>query len=316
MSTSARVTVIRNQPRPRNVYRNLTGILKVSINTESYLHVGSGIAHYEAPNPDEILKSLEKTGWEKTIEAQAAKIGLDYLDMVIVDDKPCIPGSSVKGNVRSRIELSLTNNNGKTPSCFIKASPPQFARDRRAYRHRKVWGNVLDEDRGFPCDYTKSQNVCMVCDMFGTAGLSGLVAFTDFVGEKVVLENVAGQHGLKLRIAPPKSVFRGSITFRNLEPHELGLLLHGLGIQQTATGKTVLLGRLKYVGNIGGKPIGKIRYILESLTFSEFSEQFRNHVRGKPITGTELENLVRDLVSEMKTKLGPHLRNVQEVTQA
>ena len=113
----------------------------------------------------------------------------------------------------------------------------------------------------------KLDHACIVCDMFGKMGWSSKVFFSDLVAEsgktehfraarqfaphpdakkyldkggrhaykfyKTVISKVTGPQNDLLRAVPPKTVFTGEITYRNLDQKELGLLLFGLGQSRT-----------------------------------------------------------------------------------
>ncbi|MDJ0274093.1 MAG: RAMP superfamily CRISPR-associated protein [Aigarchaeota archaeon] len=285
------------------------------IRTEGYLHVGSGLERLEIPPADRLKEELRRYGWNAAVERLSREISRGFMEMVLVNGRPCVPGSSVKGNVRSRIELSIVARNGAVRSCYVRASPPQLASDRRAWRHRAIWGNeVLREDRGPPCDLTRGSSVCLVCDLFGTAGLKGLIEFGDFVGEDVELEPVEGQFGLKLMAAKPGSQFIGNVSFTNLRPWELGLLLFGMGIRNGPVGEQVLLGRLKYVGAIGNRPIGRVRYVLDAIELSQYSEPLFDLKPGQVRSGESLSGVIVKLMEELRKEMGEELRwSVKEV---
>lgn len=291
------------------------GSLRVRIRSEGYLHVGTGLERLELPPAEQLEEELRRQGWDRTVERLAQTVSRGFMEMTTVAGKPCVPASSVKGNVRSRIELSLIGRNGEVRSCFIRASPPQLAGGRRAWRHRAIWGDeVLREDRGYPCDLTRGDEVCLVCNLFGTAGLKGLIEFSDFVGDNVVLEPVEGEFGIKLMAARPGSEFTGTVSFSNLRPWELGLLLFGMGIRNGPVGEQVLLGRLKYVGTIGGRPIGRVRYVLDSVRLSPLSDPLHEVRPGQEVSGEGLRRLVPWLLAEVRRELGEELRwDVREV---
>jgi len=293
--------------------------MEVTIEAMSYVHVGSGTEERVGlPSPEELELSVKTRGFEQAAHelSTSARVWTGHAAFASAGGKPCIPGSSVKGNIRSRIELSLVSRNGLSRSCFIRASQPSLAQSPRAWRHRKIWGAALSEDRGPPCDLTRrGDGVCLLCDLFGTAGLRGLVTFSDFVGEDVTLERIMTRHGLRLMAAPVGSKFRGLVGFSNLRLYEVGLLLHGMGLIDSPRGRIVMLGRLKYVGEIGGKTLGKVIYSVNALKASTLSEPQPNLTPGEKIEGKELEDVVRDALSAAKKEFGEELRVVEEVVK-
>jgi len=241
-----------------------------------------------------------------------------YTGFMTISGKPVIPGSSVKGNVRARLELSFRARDGRVRACFIRATPPLRVKPRRGkhgWRHYTVWGEVLNEDRGLPCDLTRNSKVCMLCDLFGTAGLRGLICFGDFIGDDVNLERLDLEHGMKILAAKPGSKFRGKITFMNLNPEELGLLLFGMGITTSRTGRKLLLGRLKYRHKVDDLEFGVVTYSVDSLEISHLSEGLFDFSPGERISGDELDSLVRRLIERAKQvySFGQELQLIDEV---
>jgi len=237
-----------------------------------------------------------------------------------VKGSPVVPGSSVKGNVRARLELSLVPREGFVSSCLIRASeeplePPP--RGEEGWRHFRIWSQALSFDRGPSCDFTEGEGeVCLLCDIFGTAGLQGLVAFDDFIGEGVRLKPVDLPVGEKLLAAPPGSAFSGAIAFTNLRAWELGLLLYGMGFRGSRIGKPVLFGKVKY-RRYEGYAFGVVRYELVRLELAPFSHPLEvGGLRFKPGSrvGEGLDDLVRALVGLAKDELGAELLDVDEVS--
>lgn len=89
-----------------------------------------------------------------------------------IGGKPVIPGSSLKGALRSNIEAILAQS-GEKVCVPITAIPNTIKRDDRA-------GYAASIGRKFPCD---PKTPCRICQMFGTAGgaqgLSGRVIVLD-----------------------------------------------------------------------------------------------------------------------------------------
>ena len=306
-----RVSVQKSPPRGREKAEWFCGSFDLLIRAcakkfgdpyDSYLHVGTGITRFKVGlREEELRRLLETKDFLKVVHNYQEKIiqGIDFSHIVLTRDFLTIPGSTIKGNVRARIELSLRASAGKTKSCFTRSSMVHQAGRREVWRHRKIWNQTLFEDRGMPCDHTRGGPVCLVCDIFGTAGLKGLVSFGDFVSKQEAIE-LLGQYGIKLLAAPPGSEFFGRILFNNLKEEELGLLLLGMGIEGSRESRPLLLGRLKYVGKISEKTIGRVRYIINSLRLFQYSQQ---HTILKPATtieGKDLDEVVRTLTTKAK----------------
>jgi CRISPR/Cas system CSM-associated protein Csm3 (group 7 of RAMP superfamily) len=320
-----RVEVIRESPRPRDRITGLCGSIEASIRAcakrlndpfDSYLHVGTGTLRFKIGlSEGEMWSLLKRFGLERTAYLYSQEIvkGIDFSQMPSSQDRPIIPGSTVKGNVRARLELSFRAIDGKVRVCFVRASKPESAALRKAWRHRKIWGDVLRENRGPCCDHTKGRPVCLLCDVFGATGLAGLVSFEDFTDRDVVLEQIEGEYGIKLMAAPPGSEFIGSIHFTNLREEELGLLMLGMGLDGSKEGRPVLLGRLRYVGKIGGKTIGRVRYSIRRLVLSPLSQPYQDLNPGSSAEGDILDQLVGSLSSKARDIFGRELDLVDEV---
>lgn len=317
-----RIKVSRQPPRARNRFEGLIGTLDMNLEVcskvrgdsfNSYLYVGSGRPSLRLD--EESLKLLLKGKMDMAVKN--LRIDFEHLGFVEVSETPTIPGSTLKGNVRSRIELSFRAKDGNVRSCFIRASLPRPKPSVGEYgwRHYEVWGDILFENRGAPCDYSKGGGVCLVCDLFGTAGLKGLIDFSDFKGEAIALKPMNLPYGLKILAAPPGSIFKGRINFFSLRSHELGLLLLGMRLSKSRKGKPVLLGRLKYRSAVNGFLFGRVSYVANSLKLNELSEGFNEVKAGASVEGDKLDFLIEKLTDEARRKFGDELMVTDEVAK-
>ena len=171
---------------------------------------------------------------------------------------------------------------------------------------------MLNEDRGDACDLTETDKACLLCDLFGTAGLSSLISFEDFVGKDVELKEVKVD-GMRMLIAPPGSEFEGQIHFTNLVEGELGLLLLGMGLKDNVKGRPLLLGRLKYRGQAGSLLMGRVVYVVKALQLSKYSR----NIAGFNLRSFEGENgltpLIQSLTASTLGKFGEEFSVVDEV---
>jgi len=315
-SRQRRVNILRREPRDRGKLTGLCGVIHAAVVSESHLHVGSSSMIFTVN--EELLTKLFKSG-RRDIKSllQAAKF-MEVMQFNIIGGRPIIPGSSIKGNIRSRLELSFIPKDGYVKSCFIRARAP-LAREplkgTSGWRHFKIWGEVLFENRGPPCDLTRTDKVCLVCDLFGTAGLKSLLDFSDFVckgSAEEVLEDLSLEYGMRLMAVKPGTRFSGTITFQNLTPSELGLLFIGMKI-----GKSVLLGRLKYRHKVSGRVFGKARYEVEKIKFLRESQDFEFYglrvKGGDEFEGTSLKELVERLKSLASEEFKGEIVDVDEV---
>lgn len=233
------------------------------------MHVGSAQTSLKI-SEENIRRVLNKWGGITSSAIKEVLFEEEYAPFNTAGKVPTIPGSTIKGNVRARLELSFRAKHGKVRSCFIKSGLP-IARTplpgEQGWRHNRIWGGVLMEDRGASCDLTRFNKVCLLCDLFGTAGLRSLIEFEDFRGKDVKLMPLNLEYNIRVMAAPPGSSFLGNIYFYNLKGEELGLLFLGMGL-----GRNVLLGRFKYRGKVAGKEFGRVRYEVNSISLVSNSE--------------------------------------------
>ncbi|MEM0359002.1 MAG: RAMP superfamily CRISPR-associated protein [Candidatus Hadarchaeales archaeon] len=312
--------VIQEEPRTRGRFIGLCGELRVSIEVVSGLHVGSGQLPIKA-DEEELQELPKKADFLAAARELAQTIELDYWPFPSIEGRAVIPGSSVKGNVRARLELSFKEKDGRFRSCFTETGRFQKGPSKDgSWRHFKIWESSVKQNRivprkgkGSQCDFVRGEQekVCLLCDLFGTTGLIGLLEFSDFTLSEGRLSPQQFQYGLKLLIAKVGSVFTGKVRFMNLKPEELGLVLWGMGLRDGRIGREVLMGRLKYVG-----PIGKIRYRLDALKLSQFSEQLK-------LDSTEIkagdevqadDRLVKELVELARRAYEGELKDIEEVS--
>jgi hypothetical protein len=295
----------------------------VSIQVLNSLHVGW--IQFRLDVPEDRIRSMvwnERGNLLGAVGTISELLRLDYQPFCKRLDAPVIPGSTVKGNVRARIELSFRPRNEQVRSCFVEAGK---INEKQHWRHIGIWGKR--EERIVPsgrrkelagqCRFDPRQNelqcVCLVCDLFGTTGLAGLIRFSDFMGRGAELKGEDFEFGLKLETAPVNSVFSGKIDFFNLKPEELGLLLLGMGIESGVDGKPVLMGRLKYRNH---NRIGQVKYRLDWLELSPLSKKLTIEPRlspGQGLEGEKLGILATNLVRVAREKFGEELQPVDEV---
>ncbi|MEZ0345908.1 MAG: RAMP superfamily CRISPR-associated protein [Infirmifilum sp.] len=325
----ASLSVVRRRPRDRSRLEGLAGRLAVTIRScsaklgdplDSYLHVGTEALRLSVDRS--LLAQAARARTRRELEALVGKIkgtiSLEHRQFSATRLGPVVPGSSVKGNVRSRLELSFVPREGRVRSCLIRATYPE---EEPEWRHYRIWRASLQQYRGQPCSCTEGWEVCevcLLCDLFGTTGLQGLVSFSDFVGEGVSLQRLSLPIGESLEAAPPGSRFKGSVTFRNLEPVELGLLLYGMGLRNSRVGRPVLLGKLKYRRDLP-HVFGVVRYELEELALAPFSQPLnigRAEVKpGAGVSGDQLDLTVLELVSLASSEFSGELLDVDEVAE-
>lgn len=328
----ASLNVLRQRPRDRSRLEGLSGRLWLALRScsksqgdgvDSYLFIGSGFPRLKVD--ERLLASARRVRGRKELE----EVVLAVSRGISVDHQPpsatilgyVVPASSVKGNVRSRLELSFVPGEKGVRSCLIRAThsekPPAVGE--HGWRHYRIWERALRVGRG-SCECTtgwEECEVCLLCDLFGTAGLQGLISFSDFAGESVQTEKLNLPTGEKLEAIKPGSVFKGSATFRSLEPAELGLLLLGMGLRGSGLGEPVLLGKLKYRRDLP-YVFGVIRYELLRLELAPFSKPLEigdlRVAPGSCVEGEALDNLVSALVKQARSSFSGELLDVDEVS--
>lgn len=156
--------------------------------------------------------------------------------VVRVGNQPVIPGSTLKGVIRSTLESLLTQDNVKVcvPSATI---PGSIRRDEHQDYVREI-------GRQMPCGL---ENPCPVCQIFGTTGqregLSGKAIFLDaqpIEGVKVELierthvaltrdtKSQAGGKLMSLQAVDAGAKFKGVIRLINPREWQVGAILQAL----------------------------------------------------------------------------------------
>lgn len=308
-----RVNVLRNKPRSRQEI-GLAGIIETRLVSESYIHIGSAQPPLKV-DEDKLKRVIQRAG-PKNMNLLSKVIRFEErIQFNICGGIPTIPGSSVKGNIRSRLELSFRPKGGYVKSCFLRATRPlerKVPMGQHGWRHSRIWGEVLFEDRGPPCDLTRNDTVCLVCDLFGTTGLKSLVDFGDFKGYGVELESLDLDYGMKVYAAKPGSEFRGIISFINLSISDLGLLFIGM-----RAGGSALLGRLKYRSVISGYTFGKVKYVIDGFKLWDESRPLEIGgliiKPGEKVEGERLAHLIEMLKTRAYKEYEGEISDVDEV---
>jgi len=324
------VLVDAEEPRTRGEIIGLCGKLKCSIKVLNTLHVGSiqTLTGIDEDKLREIQKELQEKqiSWEQAVE-KVLKLGIRAENPFFkISDIIAIPASTVKGNIRARLELSFRPRNGKIRSCFFTKGEGQVDSWKHR-RHMKIWNDGI-KDRRFvivsrekqekqegQCVFEKVGKVCLLCDLFGTTGLMGLVFFSDFIGEASpqIIELPIGRKFIRMEVAPQGSVFRGEICFFNLSSPEIGLLLLGMGIEKTREGRRVLMGRFKY----SKREYGRVMYQLDGFKLSSLSIPLEVEEMtvepGEEITNHDELNKLVILLTNAAKKEFPDLEIVDEV---
>lgn len=265
----------------------LSGRFAVEIEVQTLLHVSSGSYALS--------------------EDLGLKAGFVIKDMykVLRDEIaiPAVPGSTLKGSVRSVVE-AVTN------SCLI-AVPGKLRRK-------------LPRSQGKTC---RGDRLCPACGLFGAMGQLARVSFSDalFVsgdseifklpslyrtragesyqyvdaqdqlkGRKFYLHGLPQKHreGGYAEALKAGSKLRGNIDFTNLAPAELGLLCFGLGLDNSFQ---LALG--------GGKPLamGRVKILSQALHLQQTASFLEFETGDAVLTGSLLDTAVSDYITQAET---------------
>lgn len=178
---------------------------------------------------------------------------------------PVIPGSSIKGALRSITE-SIFSESG-VDVCIPEASIPKQIKQRRT-----VDEYARDLGRLPPCNHSKG-HVCPICDIFGAASLSGRAMFFDAQPESIIVpikrthvairrDTNAQSEGslMEIEAVDKGAIFLGKIRIINAEDWQIGSILRALEIL-----KLMGLGAKKTAG------YGEIDTFTKEIIFNTFS---------------------------------------------
>ncbi|WP_221286535.1 RAMP superfamily CRISPR-associated protein [Stygiolobus caldivivus] len=242
----------------------LEGALDIEMEVVSdYLHVGSGVYDVEILRPLDDIDKLVESALQGTVPDVSGYFSPATHEMNKYLGKVVIPGSTIKGLVRTRLELSIRE------SCYVVSRNSNTVSN----TYKKIFRNPKPKysDR-FP------ERVCPVCDLLGNSGLASRVSFTDLVMAqgKTDFVNVNGQY---YESAIKGSKFGGKVVYRSLKPVDLGMLLYGLGFRLKGNkleGKVMLMGRFKF----SDRRFGRVRFSLPAAkvefvnALNEFMKKF------------------------------------------
>jgi len=215
--------------------------------------------------------------------------------------QPAIPGSSLKGAVRARIELA---SRGKVVVAgFLYPGPDTGALQQlppigvHGWRHARIWCESVAEIRRV------EKLPSIADDLFGMAehgySLGSRVFFGTFypLDPKLECQELLLDHNERVCAVPKGAIFRGEIVAVNVDVKELGLLFYGLGLDKLLCGKRpwILLGASKYRCRTVGssrKTFGIVEVSVENIVPAPWS-----HMEwSKWATGKSVEEIVRGAV--------------------
>ncbi|GGP22332.1 hypothetical protein GCM10007981_17970 [Thermocladium modestius] len=172
----------------------------------------------------------------------------DYVRFMSTEKGLVIPGNTVKGAIRSRLELLMDcacyNSLGNRPS---KSKSNTYI---SIYHPKRKQSDRFDPYR--------NKYICYVCNLFGNAGLASRVNFSDLEFQEGKVDFITIK-GIIYEVARRGSTFKGNIILDNPQPHEIGMLLYGAGYRGQGKWKTLLLGRFKYEM----KDFGRVKFNIQ-----------------------------------------------------
>lgn len=257
----------RNEYTKRNS-QGLHGTIELELNVKSdYLHVGSGKRDVELIKP---IKDIEKMV-NDFLETGKVPPDIDSyfspisFEMVRSGSTIAIPGSTIKGLVRSRLELSIPG------SCYIVNRNSNYS----SSKYIQIFKPVRKQSDSFD-PRRRLTKVCPVCDLLGNRGLASKVDFSDFLFESGNISYVSVE-GSEYEVVTKGSKFTGKVVYYLLKPVEIGMVLYGLGfrvIKGNLQSKTLLLGRFKF----SDKKFGRVYFTLKSVNndYVKYLQDFIN----------------------------------------
>ncbi|NPA97211.1 MAG: hypothetical protein GXO32_06385 [Crenarchaeota archaeon] len=262
--------------------------LRVKITVVSdYLFVGSGRIRYTY-----LEDAVKRYGGEELYRNPVLLKGVEeFKEFYRAEGRPAIPGSTLKGAVRSRIELA--SHGPQTVATFsyggdtvLNSLPPKGF---HGWRHARIWCESIFEVRSI--DRFKGYSVLE--NLLGYAGrgaqaIGSRVYFGTLLGTSVKLDNLVLDHNEKLEAAVKGSVFEGEIVVLGLSSAELGLLLYGLSQDKLLCKREplMLLGASKYrcrtVVSKGGvkAEFGVVKVEIESIEPAPWCKETLNQLLG------------------------------------
>lgn len=304
----------------------LTGVLKLGLHVLNYTHLGLGKLKLVIKDKAQVIRIVSMP-FDQAARHAVNVLSYDYFETVRYGKRVCIPGSSIKGAVRSRIELSSIAYNNTNDFCFSVQGrppipPPQVGQ--HGWRHFKIWDPAVYELRD-TCnpESTGVYDLCVGCDMFGAPGVASRVFFGNFCVDGDVTGNLDLDYGEKLEVIKPCTVLEGEISFHGLSLDEFGILLIGLGWCPNINDfKPILMGKSKYrvrTTSAGTKVVlGRVKF--EARELKVLTEYLTKDITSKiaikeVIRGDELKELFNIAVKEAVNKY-PSLRNAPCFSEA
>lgn len=220
--------------------------------------------------------------------------------------RPFIPGSSLKGVLRSFTESLLYDEDGEKSKSCLSTSQPCLDKD-EVKKIKEQW--LKDPEQLFRKIY---ERLCPVCRTYGHQQFAGKVLFEDLdlieetypgvtevrAGVAIERESGTAAEGKKFETeaVPAGTKFRFSLTAENLTAEEMGVLL--LGLSALSRGE-IYLGGMKSRG-FGRVQLqeGRVTVIDGTEAYIDFLLRSEDEEEGKDLASflREKEELILNLV--------------------
>lgn len=313
-----RPRIIRKPPSDRGQMQiSLSMSVKAYVHESSFIHIGAGRTLVRIPKElDNVTKKEKVTVNDLRRISQQMKS--DVEPILKVNGKPVIPGSSLKGAIRSRVEYLFKSSPHDVPACFRVQSRQPITSNikRRFWRHFLIWGEEVVSEVRQGCDPRRG-DVCVVCDLFGAPGLLSKVSFGDALpinDVKLEILTVKFRRGrlVKVETVPPGSEFKFKMVVNGASLEQLGLLFLGMRLNEE---KPILIGKFKYrkvETSRGSVRFGRFILKIEEINAAPFS---RNVMEKEEIDVKNVQKFVEKCIAIAKDNFKEYMRNIDETRE-
>ena len=285
--------------------------VKLTVLDNNYVYIGSGKDGL-ARVADSIYE--EKIDLDKKLE-KIANLIKPLSSSILINDEPYIPGSTLKGMIRFRVEHSFKpDKNGKIYSCFIKQARPDVKENIKNFLTK--FGYFPNEVKARENENIRADQFCKLCDLFGNSNLASRVFISDAKPlNEIKLEelNISEKWNDIRRVIPPKSQFKFTINLNNSDMEDLALLYLGMNLHNDGT---LLLGMNKFAlkKNDKGQILHFGRIKLKISKIFEFSSDKKGFSEKEMNTLEEIKKFSEKVLNEIK-KFGEQIRNFNETSE-
>ncbi|BBG25915.1 RAMP superfamily CRISPR-associated protein [Sulfuracidifex tepidarius] len=227
-----------------------------------HLHVSSGRSRFEqeAAISDSDVEALLRTG----SLPEGIHASREFAKFMQTSQGLVIPGGTVKGLVRSRLELLVDC------ACYSSLAV------RPSRTVSRVYQSLFKPQRKPFEKFLGDREMCFVCDLMGNMGLASRVSFTDLTFESGRV-NLVTEMRSTYETVEKGSKFVGSFTIRNYDDADLGAILFALGIGRG--NGVVLMGRFKFSDPSWGRVKFSIPDVDSGKYLKAFLDAHKGHVR-------------------------------------